>query len=165
MDPRGAILRSHDETGDDLLCLGDVSRSWFGYFNVLLPYSTTLWLLAALVLLLISDSLLRSAVFGAGSVERLPQADSKRVLLVCQLVDKIARVTPEGEIGITRGGVEGGARAVPVVVVQKISRVWIPRACRRGQIVQRDVCRPPSTVRIGGNIDGGRLKGSSRLQI
>jgi hypothetical protein len=77
-------LRSHDEAGYYLLCFGDVSRSWLRYLNVLLPYSpTTLWLLATLVLLLISDSLLGSAVFRAVTFERLAQADGKRVLLVC----------------------------------------------------------------------------------
>jgi len=79
MDPRGAISRSHDETGDYLLCLGDISGTWLRYLNVFLPYSSTLWLLAALVLVSNPLPSWYRMMFGTGTFER----DGKRVLLVC----------------------------------------------------------------------------------
>lgn len=96
VDPGGAILRGHEEVGDELLCLGDSSGTWFRYFNVFLPDSSTpLWLLPALVLRLVSDPLLGAAMLGTNALEGFPQADAERVLLVCELVDEITSVAPQ----------------------------------------------------------------------
>jgi hypothetical protein len=54
-------------------------------------------------------------------VERPLQADAERVFLVSKLVDKVAGVTPEREVRVGRGSVEGRPGAVLIVVVEEIS--------------------------------------------
>jgi hypothetical protein len=90
------------------------------------------------------------------------QANRERVFLVGELVDKIARVTPEREVVGVRGGrVERRPRAV-LIVVQKISTVTVTGACGRAQVMERDVSRaPPTAAGVERNNEGCRLRGAA----
>lgn len=145
MDTGGSIARSHDG-GEDPLCLRDSPRPRIGYLNVLLsnpPVATRLFVEA--VLGLVSDALLLASMLGrVGSVERSPQADAERIFLVSELVNEIACVAPKREVGVGFGGVEGGAWAVLVVVLEEISGISVSIVtCRRREGVEWDVGWPP----------------------
>jgi len=163
VDTGGSIVGCHD-LGDDSLCLGYGLGTRIGNFDVLLPeLSRAGGLLVCAVLGLVADSLrLSAAILGGVAVERLAQADAERVFLVGELVDEIARVAPKREVGIGIGSVEGGARALLIVVVEQMGRIAVPLACRRrGEGVEWDIRRPPAAVRKGRNFEDERLTGSS----
>ena len=132
VDTGGAIAGSHDG-GEYSLCLGDGSRPRIGYFDIFLPENPSAFsLLPAVLLGMVADLLGGAAVVGKGGgvgvLERLAKADAERVFLVGELVYEVAGVTPEGEIRVCRGGVEGGARASLAVAVEQISRVGVSGA-------------------------------------
>jgi hypothetical protein len=103
-----------------------------------------------------------AAVFGGAAVlEGVLQANAERVFLVSELVDEIARVAPEREIGIRGRSVERRARAVLIVVVEQISGIVRSGACGRREGVERDVGGPPAGLRVERNLEEERLSGSS----
>jgi len=58
------------------------------------------------------------------------QAEAEGIFSVCKLVDKIARVAPDGEVRVGGRGVEGGACAVLIVVVEQMGRIVVSRPGR-----------------------------------
>ena len=69
---------------------------------------------------MIADAFLLTAMFRGrmASFERVSQADAEGIFLVGELVNEVAGVAPDRKPRVGRGGVEGGARAVLVVVKQ-----------------------------------------------
>lgn len=101
-----------------------------------------------------AGTLLLSSVWG----ELALKANSERVFLVGKLVDEVAGVTPEREVVGVRGRcVEGGPRAI-LIVVEQISGVAVTGPRGRAQVVERDICRPPTAARVERNGEGCRLR-------
>jgi hypothetical protein len=61
--------------------------------------------------------------------QRLSQPNAEWIFLVSYLVDKVTSITPEREVGVGGRGVERGANAVLIVVVEEISRILGSRTC------------------------------------
>lgn len=87
------------------------------------------------------------------------KVDAEGIFSVSKLVDEVTSVAPDGEVRIGRWGVEGGARAVLIVVVEEISRIAVSGTGRAREVVEGDVGRPPVAVGVGRNGEGRRLLG------
>lgn len=109
------IVGCHDGS-DYLLGFGYGARPWIGDFDVFLSESRRAFLLDAV--LVMNPLLLAFRLVGA-----VLEADAQGVLLGGELVDQIARVTPEGKVGVRIGRVEGGVDTVLVVVVEQMGGV------------------------------------------
>jgi hypothetical protein len=155
VDTGRSVVGRHDGS-DDLLGLWDGFSLDLRYLNVLLSEAPSL-LVQALLCLEACPLLLSVRPRGLVVVERPLQADAERVFLVSKLVDKVAGVTPEREVRVGRGSVEGRPGAVLIVVVEEISWILVAGTCWGRERVERDVGRPPVVVRGGRNLDRDEL--------
>lgn len=158
------ICGRHDE-GKHLLADGDLPRRRAGYRDILFPpRDSTMPLLAVrLGFLVVVDTLVLTApsMLGRGArqslLQRWPEPYPERVFLVGKLVDEIACVAPDGEVGLDGAGV-GGPPAGLLLVRRLLGLVW---SWGGGEGVEGYIGRPPRARVEGRNLEGSGLEWSS----
>ena len=162
-----AIVWSHD--GNEQLLAGrDLLWARAGDRYVLLPFdgSSSLLDLVPFYVGMVADSLGAPLVLTLTPrqvvLPGLLQADAKRILLVCKLVDEIAGLAPELKVGLDGAGVGRAAAALFVAgIVDEGDGIGFVLAGGGAKGVEGYVGWPPGVAGEGRNLDESGLRGSS----